>query len=220
MPEPSHPLQSKSAQAAGWIAIIGALISCVGDTLLLYHPHGGYLDGDYAFLAEIGYQRQIWGHYLGILCIPLEAGGIYLIYLALQKTSRKLALGAGLTGLYLMFCGVAYHGTVYPLADAVRTGPDAVEAIKWFSEPLGLMFAGTFMLLMLFLAVMILQGKTHLSRWTALASPVVTYPVWTLLMFVVPPVGNFLSPMGFNLSMAVFFAAILVDARGTDWGQG
>lgn len=210
MPDAS-PLLTKMARLAGWIAIVGALISCVGDTLLLYHPNGGYLDGDYAFLAEIGPQRQIWGHYLGILCIPLEAGGIYLIFLVLQKAGPKLARGAGIIGLYLMFCGVAYHGTVYPLADAVRTGPEAVEAIKWFSEPLGLIFAGAFMLLMLGLAVMIVQGKTHLSRWTALASPIVTYPVWTLLMFVIPPVGNFLSPMGFNLSMAIFFGVMLLD---------
>jgi hypothetical protein len=213
MPEIAPSSSLKYARAAGFIAIFGALIGCLGDTLLLYHPSGFYLDTDYASLAEIGSRRLLWGHYLGILAIPLEAGGIYLIYLALQKSGQKLALGAGILGLYLMFCGVAYHGTIYPMADAFERGPEAVGAMKVFGEPLGMAFAGVFMLLMLGMAVMILQGKTHLKRWTVLASPIVTYPIWTVLAFAIPSVGNFLMPMGFNLSMAIFFGAMMISGR-------
>ena len=63
------------------------------------------------------------GHYLGLFAIPLEAAGLFLVYRALLPAGKRLALGAALAGLYLIYPGVAYHGTVYPLSDAVRRSP-------------------------------------------------------------------------------------------------
>ncbi|MEM0997790.1 MAG: DUF6796 family protein [Bacteroidota bacterium] len=199
----------RRARWAGMAALLGALVSMVADTLLLYNPEGGYFAGDYAFLADFSRERLLWGHYLGILALPLHAAGIYLIYLILQPAGRKIALGAAVLGIYLVFPGVAYHANVYPLALAGRFGPGAVAEMVPFSEPLGLLFAGSFLLLMAGLTVLIFRGKTLLPRWVGFLTPALTYPVWALLIAVAPPLGHLLAPMGFNLSMAIFFAVLL-----------
>ncbi len=213
----SFPDQLKWIRIAGIVAIGGALVGMVGDYCLLYSPQGGYLDGDYGFLEGISMNRVLWGHYLGVLAIPFEAAGLYLIWLGLLPLGRKIAFGAPFVGLYLMFCGVAYHGGIYPMADAVAVGQGKMELYRPFNEPLGLIFAGSFFVLIAALTVTILRGKTAFPKSTALASPILSYGLVTLLMFVWPQVGNFLAPMGFNLSMAIFFGVLLWTAKG--WVQ-
>ena len=200
---------------AGLVSVLGACIGMVGDYCLLYAPGGGYMDGDYAFLREIPNSRLIWGHYLGILAIPLEAAGLYIVWLALQPMGRKIALGSVLAGLYIMFCGVAYHGGVYPMADAVRMGAGQMEAYRPFNEPLGLAFALAFFVLVAVFTIAIVRGKTALPRWLAVCSPLVGYGIAMALYFMVPIVGNLLAPLGFNLSMAIFFG--VAAATGPRW---
>jgi hypothetical protein len=193
---------------AGIVAIMGALVGMVGDICLLYTPNGGYLDGDYQFLKHIPNTRLLWGHYLGILAIPFEAAGIYLVALALRPLGKRISLAAALLGIYLIFPGIAYHASIYPMADAVRAGGNWVEAFRPFNEPLGLVFAAAFLLLMVPVTIWIARGKTLLPPWVALTAPLGTYLLWTSLIWAWPLAGNFLAPMGFNLSMAIFFAVI------------
>jgi hypothetical protein len=89
-----------------------------------------------------------------------------------------------------------------------------MELYRPFNEPLGLIFAGSFFVLIAALTVTILRGKTAFPKSTALASPLLSYGIVSLLMFVWPVVGNFLAPMGFNLSMAIFFGVLLWTAKG------
>lgn len=200
------------ARIAGAVAVLGAVIGMGGDYCLLYSPGGGYMDGDYAFLRDIPNSRLIWGHYLGILGIPLEAAGLYLVWLSLLPMGRRIAMTAVVAGLYVMFSGVAYHGGVYPLADAVRSGNGQMEAFRPFNEPLGLAFAAVFFLLVVVYAYWVLRGKTALPRWMAAMSPIVSYGCVMGLYALVPVVGNFLAPMGFNLGMGLFFGAMAIMA--------
>lgn len=194
---------------AGFTALVGALLGCVSDCLLLYNPKGGYLAGDYHFLADIPLSRAIWGHYLGIFAIPLQAAGMYLVYRMLRPAGQRLALGAALIGVFLIFPGVAYHATVFPLIEGIRQDPKILALYRPFSEPLGLLFAGAFLLLMAGLAMQILRGVTTLPRWTVILSPIVTYPLWVAMLYLWVRIGAFLLPMGFNLSMAILFGRML-----------
>jgi hypothetical protein len=90
----SFPERLKWIRIAGIVAIGGALVGMMGDYCLLYSPQGGYLDGDYGFLEGISMNRVLWGHYLGVLAIPFEAAGLYLIWLGLLPLGRKIAFGA------------------------------------------------------------------------------------------------------------------------------
>jgi hypothetical protein len=206
MPNDPKELQ-RWLRIAGFVAVLGACVGMVGDYCLLYTPGGGYMDGDYAFMRDIPNARLIWGHYLGILAIPLEAAGLFIVWVSLQPMGKKAALGSVLAGLYILFCGVAYHGGVYPLADAVRMGGGQMEAFRPFNEPLGLAFAAAFFILVAIYTVVIVRGKTALPRGMAALSPIVSYTLVMAMYKGWPLVGNFLAPMGFNLSMAIFFGA-------------
>lgn len=206
------PSQLKWLQIAGITAVIAALIGMVGDVCLLYSPNGGYETGDFEFLRAIPNSRLIWGHYLGLFAIPFESAGIYLIWTALLPMGKKAAWTAAIFGLYLMFIGVGYHVTVYPLADAIRTSPSQVEAFRPFSEPLGMVFAVAFFIGVASLTWLIAAGKTHLPKWFAAFSPMATYPVWILAYLLIPSIGNVLAPTGFNLSMAIFFGLLTLKA--------
>ncbi len=203
----------KWLQIAGITAVIAALIGMIGDICLLYSPNGGYEAGDFEFLRAIPNSRLIWGHYLGLVAIPFESAGIYLVWLALAPLGKKTAWAAAIFGLYLMFIGVGYHVTVYPLADAIRTNPAQVEAFRPFSEPLGLVFAIAFFVAIAALTLVIARGKTRLPKWFAFVSPLATYPLWVLAYLIVPSVGNLLAPTGFNLSMAIFFGLMTWKAK-------
>lgn len=208
---PSHP-RLRLLHRAGLLAVLGAIVGMAGDYCLLYSPQGGYLDGDFDFLSQISHSRMLWGHYLGLLAIPLEAAGLVLVWHGLRPLGERVAWIACCAGLYLMFCGVAYHGTVYPFAAQVGGTADPA-LLRPFSEPLGLAFAAVFMILVAVLTVTILRGKTAWPRSMALASPLLSYAAVMGLYLALPPVGNLLAPMGFNLSMAVFYGALALSAR-------
>ncbi|HEX2900296.1 MAG TPA: DUF6796 family protein [Bacteroidia bacterium] len=198
---------------AGLVAIAGAMVGMVGDYCLLYAPGGGYMDGDYGFLEGISMDRILWGHYLGILAIPFEAAGLYLIWLGLLPQGRKTAFAALFVGLYLMFLGVSYHGGIYPLADAVTVGNGKMELFRPFNEPLGLVFAASFFVSVLVLTIAILRGKTAFPKRIALASPLLSYGIVTAMVPLWPAAGNFLAPMGFNLCMAIFYGVLAMTAK-------
>lgn len=199
------------------IAVLGACIGMAGDLFLLYSPNGGYEAGDFEFLRGIDNQKLLIGHYLGILGIPLEVAGIWVIGKALEKMGRKVANIAIALGLYLMFLGVAYHGTVYPLGEAVRQGNGSLEVFRPFSEPLGLIFALFFFLGILALTVAIFRGKTYLPGGYGFASPLFSYTACMVVYLLLPSIGNFLAPMGFNLSMAFFIGVIGWNAEKWNW---
>jgi hypothetical protein len=219
MPTLPPPKRFEQIRFAGLIAVLGACIGMTGDLFLLYSPDGGYEAGDFEFLRGIDNGKLLIGHYLGILGIPLEVAGIWVIGKALEKMGRKTAnLAMGL-GLYLMFLGVAYHGTVYPLGNAVRAGDGSLEIFRPFSEPLGLVFALLFFLGILALTIAIFRGKTYLPRSYGLASPLVSYPLCLLAYVLLPALGNFLAPMGFNLSMAIFIGVLGWNAEKWNWPE-
>lgn len=205
---PDSPPNARLIQLAGWVAILGSLMGATGDILLLYAPGGGYEVGDYAFLEGISRSRTLWGHYLGVLGIPLQAAGIYLIYLGLKPIGIWTARIVSLIGVYFLFPGVAYHGSVFPFSEAVRSGQDFAP-YQAYSEPLAAAFVVAFFLLMLGLTVLILMRKTKFPAITAMFSPAVTYLLWIGLYVAVPAVGTILLPAGFNLGMGIFFAALL-----------
>jgi len=208
------PSSAKWFRLAGLIAILAALTGVVADTCLLYSAEGGYETGDFAFMGDISWSRLQWGHYLGILVIPFEALGILLVYRGLQPAGHKIALGALFLGIWIMFPGVAFHGACYALripADmGGGAGTELMEILKTFVNPLGAVFAVGFFVLIAVFAVKVWQGKSLFPRQVLLFSPLLTYPLWILSYFAFPPLGNFLLPAGFNLSMAIFFAAMIL----------
>jgi hypothetical protein len=76
-----------------------------------------------------------------------------------------------------------------------------------------------FLALMAIFALLVLSGKSHFPKWTVLFSPIVTYPLIFVLYLLLPPLGNLLAPAGFNLSLAIFYGAILWGTRLPEAGE-
>lgn len=199
---------------AGLIAIAAALIGVVADICLLYSANGGYETGDFAFMGDVSWNSLLWGHYLGVLVIPFEACGIWLVYEGLKPAGKKFSLAALVLGLWIMFPGVSFHGATYgmriPADQPSDQAAEWVEVLRPFLEPLGAIFAVGFFTLILMFSWKVWQGKSLFKKQILLFSPLLTYPLWVGAYFAIPSLGNYLLPAGFNLSMAIFFAAMLL----------
>ena len=198
------------ARRLTWLAVFGAALGAIGDTLLLYVPTGFYEDPEMAFMASIGGDRLLAGHLLGVLAIPLQAGGLWLVWHALRPAGLKLANWAVVTGVYVVAIGTATHALFYPAAEAARIGPEKVAEVKSFLDPVAGLFVLGFFVLFGIVVILILRGKTPLPKWTALVTPISFYLVSILFYIAIPLVGNFLIPAAFNLGMMVFFLILLL----------
>ena len=204
------------ARRLTWLAVFGAALGAVGDTLLLYVPTGGYEDPNMAFMASIEGDRLLAGHLLGILGIPLHAGGLWLVWHVLQPAGRKMANLAVALGVYVVAIGTAVHALFFPIAEAARTSPEAVAAAKAFLDPIAGLFVLGFFSLFVVVIILILRGKTTLPKWAAWGTPISIYLLSVLMYLLVPAIGNVMLPAGFNLGMMFFFLLLLfVGPRNT-----
>ncbi len=203
------------ARRLTWVAVLGAAIGAIGDTLLLYVPTGGYEDPQMGFMASIGNDRLLAGHLLGVLAIPLEAGGLWLVWKMLQPSGRRIANLAAVLGAYVVSIGTATHALFYPLAQAARTSPEAVAQAKSFLDPIAGLFVIGFFVLFVMMIILILRGKTLLPKWTAWTTPITIYAVSILFYILLPVVGNVMIPAAFNLGMMVFYL-VLIRVSKTD----
>ncbi|MCB9234534.1 MAG: hypothetical protein H6581_22960 [Bacteroidia bacterium] len=207
-------ISRKQIRAAALVGITFSLLSCVADLALLYNPEGGYLAGDYAFLQGFSANRMAWGHFLGILFIPLQLVGLLPVYQGLRPMGRKYAGILFLLGVYNAYPGVAYHGSVAFIAESINhPGSPPVESLKVFSEPLAAIFVGGFLLLSLLFVVPVARGKSAFPRWMAFFNPMAIYLILLGLFFAVPLIGNPLLVAGFNFSLAVFFLLSLLTLQ-------
>lgn len=207
------------ARRLTWLAVFGAALGAVGDVLLLYYPEGGYEDPDMAFMATISNQRLLAGHLLGIFAIPLEAGGLWLVWKALLPAGRTTANLSAVLGAYVVSIGTATHALFYPVAEAARTGPEQVAEVKSFLDPVAGMFVLGFFILFIAVIVLVLKGKTLLPKWVVWATPISVYLISILFYIAFPLIGNFMIPAAFNLGMMVFYL-ILLRAMKNDSNPG
>lgn len=208
----SHRLPLRFLQIAMGAALLGAL----ADVLLLYNPQGGYEAGNYLFLQDIGSQRLLWGHYIGILIIPLEALGLWFIYEGIKPAGKNIGLAVLVIGVYVIFPGVAYHTTVIFTAHFLKLKQELPEESsahlqeliplwKSFSEPLAAVLFTGFAVASLLLVWVLVQKRTDFAKWLAWWNPLTFYAVFLILYLVLPAVGTLLVPAGFNLAFFLFF---------------
>lgn len=189
----------------GILACLGAAVS---DGLLLYHPGGGYLEGSYAFLADLDLSRMVRGHYLGLVLIPLEALAFFQIHRALKPAGERLALVFVLAAVYPFFLGAAYHATILPAAHALQVAPPGLP-LAYF-HPIGTAIALAIPLFSAGFAYIVLNHETRYRPWVAAANPFSFYLILAALYWALPVVGNAVFPAGFNLAFALFFLSSLL----------
>jgi hypothetical protein len=209
-------------RVAGLVAVGAALACVVGDLALQYTPSSRDLFApDYRYLAGIPEWRLLLGHYLGVLTLPLQLAGIWLMYQALLPAGQRLALPVFILGAYSVAAGPALHSMFAMLALIVQARVGAAAGTQAalagalgraspFVNPLGAVILTAILLTSLGYAVVVGFRPTRLPRWMALCNPAVFLAVEGLLALAVPALALVLVPAGLNLAHLCFYVLLTV----------
>ncbi len=207
-------------RTAGLLAVGAALACVVGDLALQYTANRGDLFApDYRYLASIPEWRLLLGHYVGVLALPLQLAGIWLMYQALLPAGRRLALAVGLGGAYAVAAGPGLHSTFAILALVVQARAHAnpatqallahiVQRADPFVSPLGAVILTVMLLTYLGYALVVGFRRTRLPRWMALCNPLTFLALGGLLALAIPAVALVVVPAGLNLTHLCFYALL------------
>lgn len=190
-----------------WLGILAALLASVGDILLLYHPEGGYHEGNYLFLMEIPLDRMAWGHYLGVLFIPLELFGLWRVAQAFRPLGKGAIRWAFGCMVFVISIGAAYHGMLWFVAHYLQNSAfmqESVDGLRLLFEPLSVLMAFSFLIMAGVFNQLVWQRRLLFPRWLFWWNPIFSYLLFLLLYLFVPVLGNVLMVAGFNLAIALF----------------
>lgn len=199
------------------MGMLAAAVGMTADVLLLYVPNGGYENWDYRFFTQIGADRLLWGHFLGVIFIPFELLGFWQVYKALEPAGRRFVLPVMLPIVLVTVWGVAYHAMLAGLAAVMRLQgagallpavfEDTYLHLKTAIEPLGYLLFGIFVYISGGLFYLIRYRVTLYPRWVAWVNPLLVYLLAVGLYMLFPQhVGSAAVVAGFNLAIFVTLA--------------
>lgn len=196
------------------LAIIGTILACVADCLLLYVPYGKYELWDYAFFKDISQTRLYIGHFLGILFIPLELLGFMAVHSALEAAPNWRIRLIILLTITMSIWGIAYHAMLGFVASFIHFAAQQnlnmdialayLQTIRLYFEPFGNLVFVLFALMSLLMAHTVWQFPTKYPRWAAWGNPFFVYLLLVAIYSINKPFGSALIVAGFNLAVLVW----------------
>jgi len=180
------------------IASLACIIGISADTSLLYVNHFRYENG-YDFLKEISAARIIYGHYAGLISIPLACLGLFSLSDFIKKCDSWLQYSILIVGIYTLICGLCYHTSILPLWHLINAAkPDAMLIHQdWLSA----IFLGSFCVLNLLL--MLVFKRNNVKHY--FITPLFFYALIILVYLLNLPFYNAIAVSGFNLSLLFFY---------------
>jgi hypothetical protein len=214
----------KILRVAGMVASGAALACVVGDLALQFTANrGDLLAPDYRYLAGIPEWRLLLGHYMGVLALPLQLAGMWLMYEALLPAGRRVAFAIGAGGAYAVAAGPGLHSTSAILALVVQARANvaphsATQAVLAsilqradpFVSPLGAVILTVMLLTYLGYAFVVGFKPTRLPGWMAPCNPLTFLLVGGLLSLTIPSAALVVVPAGLNLTHLCFYALLTV----------
>ncbi len=210
------------------LAVVGCLGTYVGDLLLLAAPLSGraYFAIYQHTMVNASHARLLWGNTLGLIFLPLQLFGLWLVYQTLARAHTWLARVAYLGLAFAVIAGLAYHvtfafvGTGLQVHHQLGNETTAAMVARFRDYNLTLLRFAQVSLSVGSLAftVLVLWQRTTLPRWVAACSPLpLLLAVRALASLLPAPVGGFVAPGYFNLTMLLFFAVCFGALRRTAW---
>lgn len=204
-----------------WVGIMSIFISmgCVAaDIILEYDPQGNY-----SLTTPAPVTIELWrifvGGFLGVLCIPLEIAGYWVVCTILTQVAPRLFRILFWVIGYGIVIGTVFHGSsvaLILLEQVIHTTTGAAQttllhlqnALLIFSIPLGLFFEICYFALWIIVAVTILRYRTLYPKWFVLFVPALGSLIITGIgqSHVFPVLGNILYPTVLSLPHLCFFA--------------
>ncbi|MGL5851334.1 MAG: DUF6796 family protein [Phycicoccus sp.] len=225
-------------RSAAWCGVAGAVVTGVGDVLILGRPVSGadFADGVGAAPAfadaratasfwngvDVGTDRVWWGALIGVIGIGvLERHGLATLVGSVRPRALR-QLGQAAVTLFAVF-GVAVHFAFGPLLLGYRQAA-AAGGDTWsrtaapLADATGLVLLGggvslgALAVVSIVLAVGAFRDRVPMPRWAALATPVVLVVAALLVADLLPaPVGGLVYPAWISVGLLLFF--MLVASR-------
>ena len=207
------------------LAVAGCLGTYAGDLLLLAAPLSGreYFAVYQTTMVDASHTRLLVGNTLGVVFLPLQLFGLWVVYQALTRAHLWLARIAYLGLAFAVIAGLAYHVTfafvgtglqVHRQVDSEVTAA-MVARFREYNVTLFRFAQVSLSVGSLAFAALLLWKPMALPRWLALFSPLaLLFLVRALAALLPAPVGGFVAPGYFNLTMLLFFV-ICFGAMGT-----
>ena len=198
------------------LAVAGCLGTYAGDLLLLAAPLSG---GEYfavyqRTMLDASHTRLLWGNTLGLVFLPLQLCGLWVVHRALAPAHPWLARIASLGLAYAVVAGLAYHVTFAFVGTGLQVHQQldnevTAAMVERFGEYNLTLFRFAQVSLSvgsLAFAALLLWKRTALPRWVALCNPLtLLFMVRAPAALLPAPVGGFVAPGYFNLTMLLFF---------------
>jgi hypothetical protein len=212
----------------GLLAILGAILYAVGDTLLLadkaslddypkLKPYAKLLS-DSEKMVALSPNRLLWGALLGVFSTPLILAGFWQVYQGLAGANEVLVFATVILFGIASVIGTFVHGTFYYMGEYVQ----ALNMVDEFSQVvitnmitrhrkiLIITYAPLLALIVvasISFSVMVGMGVTRFPAWMAGVNPVTMTIAWLLLKRVLPQViRDVTEGAGFNIAYLVFFS--------------
>jgi hypothetical protein len=215
----TNQASDRQRRLSGAAGIFGALLFFTGDMLFYGHlgPGAGFHEGMIATVTNASLARLFAGGLVGPVAACLCIIGFWHVYLNVRPSAARIGQVMLAAFFVLMVFGSAIHTlwTAKGLALKYCYGVDdaACRALLqstnsyWnLAYSLGAIpgYAGAILLIAL-----VLLGKTHYPKWTALANPATLMLLSPLAERAPTPFGAILSGGSTNLSIAIFFLVSL-----------
>lgn len=203
--------QTALFKTAGLLAIFGGVLTYVSDHLLRGEFAPGPAVGIVEAIRTLPYEPLYWGSLLGYAALPLYLFGLWPLYRALEPAGCVLALIPVIVLGYALalFPGYHYSAVLYALGFQAADG----SSNGLLNDRLVEVHDGTLMIIMppvviasLWIAALVLSGKTLYSRWMVVASPLLMVLIPILVVKIPGPWGGYIIPGAGTIGLIVFFA--------------
>jgi|GEM_PF-1786780 len=150
----------------------------------------------------------VLGTYLGVLFIPLQLPGFWLVSKAIEPAGKIKARVFLFGAIYVIALGAGFHGTFAFIGDTIQSGDEPLlkQFLPYWSH-WGLVVIAGYLVLCTFLLGLILTNRTLYPRWSSLLTPIPVLFLTGLLTITLPETAYgaraFFTVTGLNLPIVL-----------------
>jgi hypothetical protein len=167
-------------------------------------------------MAQVSFERLLWGNTLGLVTLSLELYGLWLLHQVLRRSDERLSWIVLLTLGFSVIAGIAFHvvsaflGTGYQVHQQLdsEVTRQMVHQFETYRATLFRFAQIAVGLGAVSFAAHVLLRSTPFPKWIAIVNPLILIVLVRFVAALIPaPFGGYIAPGYFNVAMLLFFVA-------------
>ncbi|MEM1322642.1 MAG: DUF6796 family protein [Bacteroidota bacterium] len=225
IPEKQNP-RVANLYYSGIIGLAGAIMVGIGE-FILHYSAGAYGSKGFDFFQQIADWRLTYGYFIVLVFTPLYIMGYWHLYLALCPKNKALARVLFFTGGFAIVVGSIWIGSRAILGAIVKSGQEVGSSLEidylltfyeGHYEVIWTLVTAVGLLISIVFIIIILRGHSLYPRWMIYCNPLLLATLPYQINYILPAVGQYLVPMGFNFGHTILFSLSLWLSR-PHWGN-